>query len=238
MHLQQLLTADEVARARAWLGRGDWVDGRATAGPQAAAVKCNEQLADGPLAQPLRDLVLRALERQPLFLSAALPRRVLPPAFNRYRGASNAYGAHIDQAIRAHPAGPMRADLSCTLFLSPPDSYDGGELCVRQACGGPDSPGSSQAAEKAFKLPAGDALLYPASTVHRVAPVTRGERLACFFWVESLVPRPDERQLLFEMDMALMRLRQREIESGNGESAESLALTGTYHNLLRLWART
>lgn len=238
MQLQQLLNADELSQARDWLAQGPWADGRETAGPQARAVKRNEQLADGPAAQRLRELVLHALERQPLFLSAALPRRVLPPAFNRYRGEHNEYGAHVDQAIRAHPGGALRADLSCTLFLSPPESYDGGELRVRQGQG--DSLGSADApgTEQAFKLPAGDALLYPASTVHRVAPVTRGERLACFFWIESLVPRIDERQLLFEMDMALMRLRQREIDGGTGESAESVALTGTYHNLLRMWART
>ncbi len=227
MRLPGLLDGDSLARAGEWLAQGPWLDGRTTAGTQAAAVKRNEQLAEGPAAQQLRHLVLQALERQPLFLSAALPRRVLPPAFNRYRGANNEYGAHIDQAIRAHADGALRADLSCTVFLSPPDSYDGGELLVRQ--GGDELP---------VKLDAGDALLYPASTVHRVAPVTRGERLACFFWVESLVPRADERQLLFDMDMALMRLRQREMDGGNGESAETVALTGTYHNLLRLWART
>lgn len=230
MQLPQLLDADEVAQARDWLARGHWVDGRSTAGPQAAAAKRNEQLLDGALAEQLRDLVLRALERQPLFLAAALPRRVLPPAFNRYRGDRNGYGAHVDQAIRSHAAGALRADLSCTLFLSDPDGYDGGELRVRRG-----GPGGQE--EQAFKLPAGDAVLYPASTVHRVAPVTRGERLAAFFWVESLVPRADQRELLFDMDMALMRLRQREIDAG-GESAESVALTGSYHNLLRLWAQT
>ncbi len=234
MRLQQLLSADEVAQARRWLAEGEWIDGRSTAGPQAAAVKHNEQLAEGPQAQHLRELVLQALERQPLFLSAALPRRVLPPAFNRYRGDRNAYGAHVDQAIRTHPGGALRADLSCTLFLSPPESYDGGELIVGLGPAGGDGPGAGQP----FKLPAGDALLYPASTLHRVAPVTRGERLASFFWIESLVPRSDERQLLFEMDMALMRLRQREIDSAGQESPEAVALTGTYHNLLRLWART
>ncbi len=234
MHLQQLLGPEEVAQARRWLALGDWVDGRGTAGPQAAAVKRNEQLAEGPQAQQLRDMVLRALERQPLFLSAALPRRVLPPAFNRYRDASNEYGAHVDQAIRAHGTGPLRADLSCTLFLSAPEAYEGGELMLREPFGGLGSAG----AEQAFKLPAGDALLYPASSVHRVAAVTHGERLACFFWVESLVPRQDQRQLLFDMDLALMRLRQREIDGGDGESPETVALTGSYHNLLRLWART
>jgi PKHD-type hydroxylase len=223
MRLQQLLDADEVAQARRWLAEGEWVDGR-TAGVQAAAVKRNEQLAEGPQAQRLRDLVLKALERQPLFLSAALPRRVLPPAFNRYRGERNEYGAHIDQAIRAAPGGPLRADLSCTLFLSPPDSYDGGELIVRQGHDG---------TEQAFKLAAGDALLYPASTVHRVALVTRGERLASFFWIESLVRHTEQRRILFDMDTALQQLRQRD-----GESAEAVALTGTYHNLLRLWAET
>ncbi len=233
MHLPALLSAEELAQARHWLTQGPWADGRATAGPQAAAVKRNAQLAEGPAAQALRALVMQALERCPLFLSAALPRRVLPPAFNRYRGTGDAYGPHVDQAIRQHPGGPLRADLSCTLFLSDPGSYDGGELLMQSGAGTRGAP-----AQQAMKLAAGDAWLYPANTVHSVAPVTHGERLAAFFWVESLVPRAEERQLLHEMDLALTRLRQRDIDSAGAESAEAVALTGSYHNLLRLWART
>lgn len=230
--MQQLaiLNAAELAQARAWLAEGPWEDGRSSAGQQAAAVKRNQQLGEGPALQRLRQLVLQALERQPLFLSAALPRRVLPPLFNRYGGALNSYGAHIDQAIRVHAQGPLRADVSCTIFLAEPEDYEGGELLVQ----GPASP----AGAGGVKLAAGQAVLYPAHTVHRVAPVARGERLACFFWVESLVRRADQRQLLFDMDMALMRLRQRDLDAGQGESAEAVALTGTYHNLLRMWAET
>lgn len=227
MLLPQLLDAAELARARALLAQGPWTDGRTTAGPQAAAVKRNLQLSEGPALQPLRQLVLQALQRQPLFLSAALPRRVLPPYFNRYGGELNAYGAHIDQAIRVHEQGPLRADLSCTIFLGEPADYDGGELLVESPFG-----------TDRIKLPAGHAVLYPAHTLHQVAPVTRGERLAAFFWIESLVRRADQRQLLHDMDMALMRLRQRDLDAGSAESTEAVALTGTYHNLLRMWAET
>lgn len=227
MLLPELLSAAELAQAQALLAQGPWQDGRETAGPQAAAVKRNLQLAEGPALQALRPLVLQALQRQPLFLAAALPRRVLPPSFNRYGGELNAYGAHIDQAIRMQAGGPLRADVSCTIFLAEPDAYEGGELLVEGPFG-----------TEPVKLPAGHAVLYPAHTVHRVAPVTKGERLACFFWVESLVRRADQRQLLVDMDMALMRLRQRELDAGQPESAEAVALTGAYHNLLRMWAET
>ncbi|MDH4391465.1 MAG: Fe2+-dependent dioxygenase [Aquabacterium sp.] len=227
-HLPQVLTADELARARQLLARAPWADGRATAGPQAATVKHNQQLpSHSDQAQALRALVLGALDRHALFFSAALPRRVLPPAFNRYAGAANHYGNHVDQAVRHIATGPLagqrlRADLSCTLFFSDPASYDGGGLVID---GGWQPP--------PIKLAAGDAILYPGTSVHRVAPVTRGERLASFFWVESLVRHTEQRRILFDMDTALQQLRQRD-----GESAEAVALTGTYHNLLRLWAET
>ncbi len=228
IHLPQVLTADALAQARLQLASARWTDGRATAGPQAASVKHNQQLpASSAEAQALRALVLGALERHALFFSAALPKRVLPPAFNRHAGALNHYGNHVDQAVRHIATGPLagqrlRADLSCTLFLSDPASYDGGDLVID---GGWQPP--------RIKLAAGDAILYPGTSVHRVEPVTRGERLACFFWIESLVRATEQRRILFDMDSALQQLRQRD-----GESAEAVALTGTYHNLLRLWAET
>ena len=228
LHIPQVLNPDELARAQALLAGADWEDGRRTAGPQAAQAKRNQQLpVRGATTQALQALLLQALERHPLFFSAALPKRVLPPMFNRYAGEANTYGDHVDQAIRFIPTGPhtgqrVRTDLSCTVFLADPADYDGGELVITDTFGAPR-----------IKLPAGDAVLYPGTSVHRVEPVTRGARLASFFWIESLV-RPDEqRRLLYDMDMALMRLRQT-----HGETAEAVTLTGTYHNLLRLWADT
>lgn len=196
-----------------------------TAGPQAAAVKRNRQLpVGGDPARTLQRLVLAAVERHALFFSAALPKRVLPPMFNRYGDELNAYGAHVDQAIRHHPdtGQAIRTDLSCTVFLADPADYDGGELVIDDTFG-----------ERRVKLAAGDAVLYPGTSVHRVEPVTRGVRYASFFWIESLVRSDEQRRLLFEMDVALTRLRGRD-----GESAEAVALVGTYHNLLRLWAQT
>lgn len=225
LHIPEVLTGQALARARALLAAGRWSDGRATAGAQAARVKNNEQLAAGSaeLAE-LQSIVLGALERHALFFSAALPKRVLPPQFNRYGGSANTYGAHVDQAIRYHPDGVqrVRTDLSCTLFLADPADYDGGELVIQDTFGTPR-----------IKLPAGDLVLYPGTSVHRVEPVIRGHRLASFFWIESLVRSDEQRRLLHDMDMALMRLRAR-----HGESDEAVALTGTYHNLLRQWADT
>ncbi len=229
LHLPQVLDADALAQARALLADAAWVDGRSTAGPQAATVKRNQQLAaDSPLAARLQALVLAGLDRHALFFSAALPKRVLPPLFNRYGGDArhlgNHYGNHVDQAIRHLPGTGqrVRTDLSCTLFLADPASYDGGELVIADTFSSPR-----------IKLAAGDAVLYPGTSVHRVEPVMRGERLAAFFWIESLVRSDEQRRLLFDMDQALMQLRMRD-----GESAEAVALTGTYHNLLRQWADT
>lgn len=229
LHIPQVLTAAEVAQARALLAGADWADGRLTAGPQAAAVKHNQQLpADSAALAPLRSLVLAALDRHALFFSAALPKRLLPPLFNRYAGSSNRYGSHVDQAIRQAGAGQrLRSDLSCTLFLSPPEAYAGGELVIEPA------PGQGGIGAQRIKLAAGDAVLYPGSSVHRVEPVTQGERLACVFWIESLVRSVEQRALLFNIDLALMQLRQR-----HGEDEATLSLTGSYHNLLRLWADT
>ncbi|MFY9511244.1 MAG: Fe2+-dependent dioxygenase [Rubrivivax sp.] len=225
LRIPQLLAPEALNEAQALLERGAWVDGRVTAGPQAATAKNNLQLrADSDETHRLQALVLRALDTSALFFSAALPKRVLPPQFNRYGGSSNFYGSHVDQAVRYHPQTrqAIRTDLSCTVFFAAPDSYDGGELVVQDTFG-----------EQRLKLAAGDAVLYPGTSVHRVEPVTRGTRLASFFWIESMVRSDEHRRLLFDMDMALMRLRQRD-----GESEEAVALTGTYHNLLRQWADT
>lgn len=223
LRLPQVLDAAALARAAALLQDAPWQDGRATAGAQARTVKNNQQLpADHPASGELRALVLDGLQRHPLFFSAALPKKILPPRFNRYSGASNAYGAHIDNAILHDASGlRLRGDLSCTVFLSDPHSYDGGELVIDHGFG-----------QERVKLPAGDAVLYPASHVHRVEPVTRGQRLASFFWIESLVRDPEQRRLLFELDMNLLELRRQ-----HGESALATALTGHYHNLLRLWSQ-
>lgn len=225
LHIPEVLTAGELAQARALLRQGTWQDGRQTAGPQAAQVKRNQQLRpDDPVAAPLQALVSQALQRHVIWFSAALPKRVLPPLFNRYGNAHDAYGPHVDQAVRAGAGVTerVRTDISCTLFLAPPDSYDGGDLLVHDSFG-----------PQRVKLPAGDLVLYPGSSVHEVTPVTRGERLACFFWVESMVRSDEQRRLLFDLDMSLMALREQ-----HGESAQTIGLTGTYHNLLRMWADT
>ncbi len=223
LHVPEVLSASELAQAQAWLAVAEWVDGRGTAGVQAREVKHNRQVAPGCATLPrLQALVLAALERHPLLFSAALPKRVLPPLFNRYEGEANTYGVHVDQAVRVVPGSRerVRTDLSCTLFLADPASYGGGELVIDDTYG-----------ERRVKLGAGDLVLYPGTSVHRVEPVTRGARLASFFWIESMVRSDEQRRLLFDMDMALMRLRQ-----AHGETAEAVALTGTYHNLLRMWA--
>ena len=223
LHLKNLLMAEEVAQMRGLLGDdAPWVDGRTSAGTQALAHKRNQQLAQtSDAAGALRPLVLAAFQRDPLFFSAALPRKIFNPLFNRYSGDSNFYGAHVDGAVlRSQATGEwVRSDLSCTVFLSDPHEYDGGELLIAQ-------PGGDQR----IKLPAGDAILYPGSTVHQVTPVTRGARIASFFWVQSMVRSTEQRELLFAMDMDLLRQRV-----GESDSAV-VGLTGSYHNLLRMWA--
>ncbi len=223
--LPNLLTPQELAHVQTLLATAPWADGRPGAGTQAVQVKNNEQLPhDDAVAMQLRPVVLAALHRHPLVLSAALPKRIFPPRFNRYSGNANHYGNHVDGAVRLLPdtGQALRTDISCTLFLSDPASYDGGELVMQEVS---DKP--------CIKLPAGHLVIYPGTTVHQVTPVTRGERIACFFWIESLVRSTEQRRLLYEMDMALLALRTR-----HGDSDETVALTGTYHNLLRLWADT
>lgn len=225
LHLHKLLTPEEVQHARTLLGPdAPWLDGRTSAGAQALQQKNNQQLSQtSPQAAQLRALVLAALQRDALFFSAALPRKIFNPLFNRYSGRTNAYGAHVDGAVvrSQNPQEWVRSDISCTVFLSEPDEYDGGELLVTQ-----------RGSEPRVKLPAGDAILYPGSTVHQVAPVTRGERIASFFWVQSMVRSTEQRELLFGMDMDLLRLRA---SAGENDPAV-VGLTGTYHNLLRMWA--
>jgi PKHD-type hydroxylase len=217
--LPAVLDAGQLQQAQQLLAQGQWLQGTHTAGRQSAQVKNNLQLdAAHAGTQQLQQLVLNALQQHLLFFSAALPKKIWPPAFNRYAGGQT-YGDHVDQGIRTREGLRLRADLSCTLFLNSPEDYEGGELVIAGAPG--------------IKLRAGDALLYSGHTVHRVEPVTRGARLACFFWVESLVRSSEQRDLLLQMDGALTALRSRD-----GESAEAVALMGTYHHLLRMWADT
>jgi PKHD-type hydroxylase len=222
LRIPQALNPEELQQVRGLLLAADWADGRITAGDQSAGVKNNRQLPeDSAAAQQARQIVSVALARNPMFVTGALPKTVYPPLFNRYGGATNAFGNHIDNAVRTHAATArhVRTDISCTLFLSEPGSYDGGELVVNDTYG-----------EQRVKFQAGDLVMYPGTSVHRVEPVTRGERLACFFWIESMVRRDDQRRLLYDLDMAILALRQ------GGDSAETVKLTGCYHNLLRMWA--
>jgi PKHD-type hydroxylase len=222
LQIPQVLTAEQVSLCRQRLEDAPWADGRITAGHQSALAKRNEQLPESsPVAAELGAIVTSALERNLLFLGAALPLKIFPPLFNRYAGG-HAFGAHVDNAIRRAPGGGVvRTDLSATLFLSDPETYEGGELSVD------DTYGLHQ-----VKLAAGDMILYPATSLHRVEPVTRGVRLASFFWVQSLVPEDAKRTLLFDMDMSIQRTAQRVGQ----DDPEIIALTGCYQNLLRMWS--
>lgn len=222
--IPQVLTAEQVRQCRQMLDAADWSDGRATAGHLAALVKNNQQLADDhPAARQIGDLIVHALGQHPLFLSAALPLKVLPPRFNRYQGGER-YGPHVDTAVFSVPGTPhrVRSDLSATLFLTEPDEYDGGELTVEDTFG-----------RQRVKLPAGDMVLYPGSSLHHVTPVTRGVRMASFMWVQSLVRQDSQRALMFELDTAIQHLSR----DAPGHAALD-RLTGVYHNLLRQWANT
>jgi PKHD-type hydroxylase len=216
-----VLSDQAAAEVRARLAEADWADGRVTAGPQSGAVKRNQQLPqDSVLASELGAMVLAALDRAPPFIGAALPARIFPPLFNRYADGMD-FGTHIDNAIRRVPGSRLsiRTDLSATLFLNPPESYDGGELVIEDSYG-----------IHSVKLKAGDMILYPATSRHRVMPVTRGERLACFFWVQSMVKDDAERAMLFDLDRAIQILG-----AANSNHPQILRLTGLYHNLVRKW---
>jgi len=221
--IPRLLTAEDVAHCRQVLETSEWVDGRVTAGAQSARAKSNLQVPEtAPQARALGELILSRLGRNPAFLSAALPAKVFPPLFNRYDEGMG-FGAHIDNAIRFGEASGARyrTDLSCTLFLSDPADYDGGELVIETAFGG-----------QAVKLAAGELVVYPASSVHRVEPVTRGSRWASFFWVQSMVRDDGQRTLLHALDRAIIAARA---DLGDDHRAV-IDLTGTYHNLTRMWA--
>jgi len=223
LHIPNVLDADTLARCTALLKQADWTDGRVTAGSQAATVKNNLQLPEtSPVAQQLRTTVLEALSKNAQFFSAALPKRIYPPLFNRYGDQANSFGNHVDNAIRTHPASAqhVRTDLSFTLFLNNPGDYEGGELIIEDGMGG-----------RAVKLPAGDLILYPSYSVHRVEPVTRGARLACFTWLESMGREPQQRALLHELDMSIVALRGEQ-----GDTDTAVRLTSCYHNLMRMWA--
>jgi PKHD-type hydroxylase len=222
LHIPKVLSADQVAHCRQVLDRAEWVDGKVTAGFQSGRAKNNAQVPEGhPAARELGELVLEALERNMLFVSAALPLKVFPPLFNRYAGGQS-FGNHVDNAIRQVPGRPhrVRTDLSATLFLSAPEDYDGGELVVDDSYGA-----------HAVKLPAGDMVLYPSGSLHRVEPVTRGARMAAFFWIQSMVRDDGERTLLFDLDNAI-----RKVGAAVPDSPAVVELTSVYHNLLRRWA--
>ncbi len=221
LHIPNVLAPEEVAQIRQRLDAADWTDGRETVGSQGAQVKHNEQLPDAsPLKAALASVVLTALKRSPLFFAAALPLKYLPPRFNRYSGGGT-YGFHVDGAVMNLANGEqLRSDISCTLFLSDPDEYDGGELIISDTYG-----------EHEVKLPAGDLIVYPSSSLHKVTPVTRGARVASFFWVQSMIRDDVQRRLLWEMDSSIERLRQTD-----GDADAVLQLTGVYHNLLRRWS--
>jgi PKHD-type hydroxylase len=222
LHIPHVLPADDLATARRVLEEAEWIDGKVTAGHQSVLAKKNHQLPEGsPAARRVGEMILAALQRNPLFLSAALPSRIFPPLFNRYAGGES-FGHHVDNAIRQVSGTPhrIRTDLSATLFLAEPAEYDGGELVVEDTYGA-----------HSVKLPAGDMILYPATSLHQVRPVTRGARIASFFWIQSMVRDDMRRTLLFDMDTAIQQLGA-ELPG----HAATVQLTGVYHNLIRQWA--
>lgn len=224
LHVPQVLNSDELSQIRRLLATADWTDGKVTAGTQSAQVKRNIQLPETSAnAEAARDIVLQALSRNGLFFSAALPKKIYPPLFNQYREGMD-FGAHIDNAVRTHKISGLhvRTDISCTLFITNPDDYEGGELVIEDTYG-----------HQQVKLPAGDMVLYPGTSLHHVTSVTNGVRLACFFWVQSMVRDDAQRTLLFDMDAAISSLRQ-----SVGDTNAVIRLTGNYHNLIRMWADT
>jgi PKHD-type hydroxylase len=224
LHIPHVLSPEQVADIRRQLDASDWIDGTQTVGAQGAQVKHNRQLPErAPLSLALGDIVLNAVKKNSLFFAAALPLRIVPPLFNAYAGGEH-YGLHVDGAVRQIPISGqhLRTDVSSTLFLCNPEDYDGGELVVV------DTYGTHE-----VKLPAGDLILYPSTSLHQVMPVTRGTRVCSFFWTQSMIRNDACRNMLFELDQTIQKLR-----SKIGDSEEVLTLTGQYHNLLRMWAET
>jgi PKHD-type hydroxylase len=225
--IEKVLTPEQVKLARTKLATAQWVDGRVTAGYQAQEVKRNAQIPeDSPVAKELQDLILAGLARSARFMSAALPLRVFPPMFNSYAGGQT-FGTHVDTAIRqlVTTGQRIRTDLSATLFLTPPEEYDGGELIIEDNYG-----------TQSVKLPAGDLVLYPATSLHRVEPVTHGNRISSFFWIQSMIRQDAHRALLFDLDESIQRLARSEHATTEDVKKASVQLTGVYHNLLRQWA--
>ncbi len=223
LHIPEVFTKDEVAALRATLDAGPWGDGNITSGHQSATAKKNSQLPEDCVeAREISAVVMQALNANPMFVAAALPHTIFPPLFNRYEGGGE-FGVHVDNAIRQQRGGPLRirSDLSATLFLSEPEDYDGGELIVEEMYG-----------PQSVKLPAGDMVLYPSKSLHRVTPVTRGARVSSFMWLQSLIRDDGDREMLFRMDVAIQRVA---LEKGPKDQAV-IELTGVYHNLLRRWA--
>lgn len=223
LRIPDVLDAEQLRRCRDALDAATWIDGRVTAGSQSARAKRNRQLAeDDPVARQIGDLIVGALGRNPMFMAGALPRKIFPPLFNRYEGGES-FGFHVDNAIREVRGARevVRTDLSATLFFREPDEYDGGELVIEDTYG-----------THAVKLPAGHLVLYPSSSLHRVAPVTRGARVASFFWIQSMVRDDGQRALLFDLDTAI-----RTLSATQAEHPSVVQLTGVYHNLVRRWAQ-
>jgi PKHD-type hydroxylase len=221
--IPEVLTKAEVAEFRSALKLANWVDGLSTAGAQAAEIKKNRQVAtDCPIGAKLGAQILKALSRQPMFISAALPKTFLPPMFNAY-ASGETFGVHVDNAIRVVPATGerLRTDLSMTLFLSEPEEYEGGELTIETEYGA-----------QSAKLPAGDLILYPSTSLHQVTPVTAGERVCSFFWLQSMIRDEGERTMLFDLDQTIQAISA---SRGAGD-ADAVRLTGLYHNLIRKWA--
>jgi PKHD-type hydroxylase len=222
--IPDVFNKDQVLELRAKLETAEWVDGRVTAGHQSAQAKNNSQIPENhPVAREVGERILQALGTHPLFRSAALPLKVFPPLFNRYAGGQT-FGTHVDNAIRTHAAsgGRIRTDLSCTLFFSEPDEYEGGELIVEDTYG-----------SKSVKLPAGDMILYPSTSLHHVTPVTSGARVSSFFWLQSMIREDSQRSLLFDLDTAIQRVAA---SPASDVQRSVVQLTGVYHNLLRQWA--
>ena len=222
VRIPKVLTEEQAAQCRALLASADWVEGSTTAAPLTKRVKDNAQLPEGhPVARRLGEMISKALNQNETFLMAALPLRMVVPMFNRYAGGQS-YGDHVDATLR-HVSGTIdriRADLSATLFLTPPDEYDGGELVIKGSPGG-------------FKLPAGDMLLYPTTSIHHVTPVTRGVRLASFFWIQSMVRDDHKREVLFELDSAMQKFSR-----DMPDNPAVVQLNGVYYNLMRMWTET
>ncbi|MES2309250.1 MAG: Fe2+-dependent dioxygenase [Verrucomicrobiota bacterium] len=226
LEIANVLTPEQVAQGRQILEKAEWVDGRVTAGHQSAQAKDNVQIPEGhPAAREVGTMILEALGRNPLFISAALPHHIFPPLFNRYSGGQS-FGTHVDNSIRYVPGTPhkIRTDLSATLFFTGPEEYDGGELVIEDTYG-----------SKSVKLSPGHLILYPATSLHHVRPITRGARLCSFFWIQSLIRDDGQRTILFDLDQGIQRIT-RELPNQPAAAQSAVQLTGVYHNLLRQWA--